>query len=350
MTWADPVLKSLFPRFKSIKHRLYPRLKLVLFQKLRPDLQKITQVYDVLVSQKKVAQNLGFTPSDLPRYETIRHFINDLLDDETLSNWFHEEIQEIQYHLSRLKQQPLGKETIEDATIITAKRDDPEAKYSGYYKDYGWKKDLLIDSHHKIFLGYQDLEITADEAEALTFHLERLQQIDLSVDMITVDGKYPTYENIAQAKIDFDTDLFYKPQKNWVHNPKGDLETLSKRYQKYWDHEDFRSDASLWYKLSFLYRRGDVEYVGAYYRNQHVLQYHRREKHCGRRYRLERNGNEGFNGYVKQQMGFETSIPWKGRKHAFKHTTLCLIALNAVALTRLQHDVTNHLTSVAYLT
>jgi len=49
-------------------------------------------------------------------------------------------------------------------------------------------------------------------------------------------------------------------------------------------------------------------------------------------------------------MGFKTSIPWKGRKHAFKHTMLCHIALNAVVLTRLQHDVTTHLTSVAYLT
>ena len=49
-------------------------------------------------------------------------------------------------------------------------------------------------------------------------------------------------------------------------------------------------------------------------------------------------------------MGFETSLPQKGRKHAFKHTTLCLIAINAVALTRLQNGETEHLTSVAYLT
>ena len=110
-----------------------------------------------------------------------------------MTNWFHVELQEIQYHVSRLKQQTLVKETIEDATIITAQRDDPEAKYSGYYKDYGWKEDLLIDSHHKIFLCYQDLEITSDEAEALIVHLEQLQHIDLSVDTITVDGKYPTY-------------------------------------------------------------------------------------------------------------------------------------------------------------
>lgn len=349
-TWADPLLELLFPRFHSIKKRLYPRLKLVLFQKLRPDLQKITQVYDVLVSQDEVARNLGFNPIDLPVYETIRHFINDLLDEEILNTWFHIQLREIQQHLIRLNQQRLGQETVEDATIITAKRNDPEAAYSGYYKDYGWKKDLLIDNHHKIFLGYQDLSITADESEALLCHLQRLQEIDIHVDTITVDGKYPTYENIAKAKHDFDTCLFYKPQQNWKYNVKGDLKAINKRYQKYWDHDDFRVHADLRYKLGFLSKQGDVDYVGAYYRNQHVAQYFQREKHCRRRYRLERNGNEGFNGYVKQQMGFETSIPWKGEKHAFKHTTLCIIALNAVVLTRLQHGFIKHLTSVAYLT
>ncbi len=49
-------------------------------------------------------------------------------------------------------------------------------------------------------------------------------------------------------------------------------------------------------------------------------------------------------------MGFETSLPCMGRDPAFKHTTLCLIAVNAVALTRLQNGETKHLTSVAYLT
>lgn len=350
MEWADSVLKTLFPRFQWIKHRLYPRLKLVLFQKLRPDLQKVSQLYSVLTSQDEVAKNLGFTPGYLLGYETIRHFINDLLDEEILNKTFHEELSEIQRQLICLKQQPLGKETIEDATIITAKRNDPEAKYSGYYKDYGWKKDLLIDNKHKIFLGYQNLKITSDEAEALLVHLKRLYQCDISVNVVTVDGKYPTYENIAKAKHEFGTNLFYKPQKNWAHNSKGDLDVINKRYQQYWKHDGFKIHTDIRYKLGFLFQQDDFDYVGAYYRNQHVAHYNQRVKHCRRRYTLERNGNEGFNGYVKQQMGFETSIPRKGEKQAFKHTTLCLIALNAVALTRLQHGIKKNLTSIAYLT
>ena len=349
LEWVDLILKELFPRFEWIKHRLYPRMRLVLFQKLRPDLRKVSQVYRVLKAEKEVAKNLGFNPDNLPGYETIRHFINDLLDEDMLDKTFYDELREINQQLKRLGEQ-FGKNALEDATIITAKRDDPEAVYSGYYEDWGWKKDLLIDQKHKMFLGYKNLGITEDEGQALPLHLEKLQRIGISVDCITADGKYPTYLNIAIAKHQFGTDLFYRPQKDWVHNAKGDIDEINKRYQHYWKHGDFKVQADISYKLGFLCKRGDVEHAGAYYRNQHVRQYNRRLKHCVRRYRNERNANEGFNGYLKQHMGFETSLPSKGEKQAFKHTTLCLIAVNAVALTRLQNGITKNLTSVAYLT
>jgi hypothetical protein len=63
----------------------------------------------------------------------------------------------------------------------------------------------------------------------------------------------------------------------------------------------------------------------------------------------QREKIESANGYLKSQMGFE-ALPRKGSRAAFRHTTLCLIAINAVALTRLQHGVREALTSVAYLT
>ena len=63
-----------------------------------------------------------------------------------------------------------------------------------------------------------------------------------------------------------------------------------------------------------------------------------------------RNQSEGFNSYLKQRVGFECMLPRKGAEHAFFHTTLCLLTLNLLALTRLQNGVTENLTSVAYLT
>lgn len=321
----------------------------MLFKKLRKDLQKVSEAYRAIQADKEIARNLGFDPYDLPHYETIRHFINDLLDDETIEKMFYSEVAEIKYQLDRYDER-LGEKTMEDATIITAKRGDSEAEYNAYYDDWGWKKDLFLDQKHKVFLSYQNLEINENEGHALPHNLEKLHGIDINIAEITADGQYPTYENIAIAKHQYETELFYCPQENWVRNTKGDISEINHRYQKYWKHQDFRVNADLDYKLAFLYRRGDLEWVGAYYRNQHVQRYNRRIKHCRKRYRVERNTNESFNNYLKQHMGFETSLPYKGRKHAFKHTTLCLMAINAVALTRLQNGVTKNLTSVAYLT
>ena len=349
LEWADPVLKELFPRFEWIKHRLYPRVRLMIFMKLRKDLQKVAELYRVIQSTAEIAKNLGFDPYDLPGYETIRHFINDLFDDEVLDHLFYIQVEEIRRQLDKYGE-TLGEKTLEDATIITAKRDDPEAVYSGYYEDGGWKKDLLFDMKHKVFLAHQDLEVNEDEGKALSCNLEKLREININVNEITVDGKYPTYKNIAIARHRYGTNLFYRPQKDWVHNSKGDIDEINKRYQKYWKHNDFRVNPDIDYKLGFLCKRGDYNWVGAYHRNLHVQKYKRRIKHCRRRYRNERNKNESFNNYLKQHLGFETSLPQKGRKHAFKHTTLCLIAINAVALTRLQNGETEHLTSVAYLT
>ena len=349
LEWVDPILKVLFPRFNWIKHRLYPRVRLMIFMKIRKDLQKVSELYRVIQSNEEIARNLGFDPYDLPGYETIRHFINDLLDDEVLDHLFYVQVGEIEHQLERYDEK-LGEKVLEDATPITAKRGDPEAEYNDYYKVKGWKKDLMIDSKHRVFLAFQNLGINENEGQSLPLNLEKLQGIGIIVDEITADGKYPTYTNIAVALHRYGTDLFYRPQDGWVHNCKGDLDEINRRYQKYWKHHDFRVHAALESKLNFLFKREDYDWVGAYYRNRHVQRYNRRIKHCVRRYGIERNTNESFNNYLKQHMGFETSLPWKGKKHAFKHTTLCLIAINAVALTRLQNGETKNLTSVAYLT
>ncbi len=349
LSWIDQLLQQVFPRFHQINHKLYPRVRLLFFQKLRPDLKHITEAYRVLQADPEIAQNLGFNPDDLPTYETIRHFINDHLTDHILEQFFYTEVKTIEQELNRYGE-TLTKEAVEDATIITAKRADPEAEYNGYYEDNGWKKDLLMNRKHKVFLAYQNLGINDSEDKALPMNLQKLQEINLHIEEITVDGKYPTYENIATAKHRYATTLFYRPQDNWVHNPLGDIDEINKQYQKHWHHPQFKIHADLKYQLNFLYQRGDHEWVGAYYRNNHVQMYNRKPVRNKKKYRSDRNTDESFNNYLKQHMGFETSLPKKGTYQAFKHTTLCLIAINAVALTRLQNGITKNLTSVAYLT
>ncbi len=137
-----------------------------------------------------------FDTSKLPSYETIRHFVNDLLSHR-IEEIFNDVVKELEKQLKR-KGKWYGN-VVEDATVITAKRMDKEAKYSGYYKTYGWKKDLLIESNG-IFLSYKDLEINDDEGHYMEYHLKKLNRLSIFINHVTADGKYATYYNIATAK------------------------------------------------------------------------------------------------------------------------------------------------------
>ena len=140
LEFLDPVLKEMFPRLEYIRLKVYARVRLVLFMKLR-GIKCITDAYRILQTNPMVTENLGFYPDNLPVYETIRHFINDLLT-EKVDKVFYRVVEEIDRRMKN-KGEKLEKGR-EDATVITAKRNDDEAEYSGYYKTKGWKKDLLV--------------------------------------------------------------------------------------------------------------------------------------------------------------------------------------------------------------
>lgn len=69
LSWADPILQKLYPRFQWIKHRLYPRVKLMMFQKLRPDLRKVAETYRV---SKQTQRSHGTLDSIQRTYHVMR--------------------------------------------------------------------------------------------------------------------------------------------------------------------------------------------------------------------------------------------------------------------------------------
>ncbi len=346
LDFLDETLQQIFPRLSRIRKSVYARIRFVIFMILR-GIKFVKKAYREIKMNVKIAENLGFNSNKIPSYETIRHFIFDLLPNK---------IEEIFYRIvSEIKEQlkKKGKWTgnaVEDATVIVARRGDEEAKYNGYYETYGWKKDLFIDSTNNIFLSYKDMEINENEGEYMKYHLDKLNRLGIRIAHLTADGKYATYYNIAMSKCQYGVDFLYKPQKGWVYNEKGEEEKIKERYSRYWKEEKyFNPNVSLEYKLHFLYKKGEYEMVGAYYRNKRMEEWANNEE-LRREYGKERNLNEGFNSYLKQHAGFDSNLPRKGKKIAFFHTTLCLISLNLVALTRLQNGVTKNLISVAYLT
>jgi len=91
------------------------------------------------------------------------------------------------------------------------------------------------------------------------------------------------------------------------------------------------------------------EPVAMYFRNDYMREYEECPDGVLDVYH-RRNGNEGINSYLKDNLGLETHINGKRMKNIDIHVTQCCIALLAVALTRLQNGIKENIASVAYLT
>jgi len=310
--------------------------------------RKITVVYRDLKTNPDQAELLEFKDGKLPAYETIRDFINNRLTEEMEEELFNFLVKEIQFELKKYNE-TLGEETGEDSTPIQAKRYDKEAKYSKYYKMKGWKKDITIDLKHKIPIAYSNLEINQDEAKCLIPSLEKFKKINIHCKLNKVDNGYSDLENIAHAKMKYNTDLHYRIQENWVMRMDGTEEEIKRIYQKHWQDENFRVTDDIDYMLRFLYNIGYFEAVGAYYRNQKMLDY-QNEPLKNKKMINERSKSEWFNFYIKEHLGFDVILPKKGKKAAFRSTTMCLIGILTAALIRVQNGVTDNLGSTVFLT
>ena len=337
----------MYPRFERIKDAVYARTKLYLFMILAKK-RKITDIYRYIKNNPDQAELLGFKDGKIPTYETIRNFFNTRLTDELEEELFYEFVKEIQHELKKYGES-LGEETGEDATPIRAKRYDKEAEYSGYYKIKGWKKDIVIDLKHKIPIAYSDIGINDDEAKCLIPNLEKLKKINIHCKLNKVDNGYSDLVNIAHAKMKYNTDLHYRIQDNWVMRKDGTFEEIKRNYQKYWQEENFKPTDNIKDMLWFLYKQGDIEQVGAYYRNQKMLDYQNDPANNEKKIN-ERSKSEWFNFYIKEHLGFDFVLPKKGKKAAFRSTTMCIIGVLAVALGRVQNGVTENLGSTVFLT
>ena len=107
------------------------------------------------------------------------------------------------------------------------------------------------------------------------------------------------------------------------------------------------------YILSFLMKVGRDREVGYYFRNRALREYQDDPKAYMDEYHLRsheyhlRSRKEGEHGYYREQL--EDRVTVKGQKRIERYLALNLCTTLAVALVRLQHGVTENLTSLACL-
>jgi len=342
---VEPLLapfEACYQRFEVVKPRLAPRIRCAALLKLKR-FRSVREGYFYLKNHPEAWKQLGF--EELPTYELLREFLNEKLP-EVLGKLNDGVLVEASKKANKLGKQ-IFEDVSEDAVDLKARKTDREAEWSGYYKEYGYKADLAVDLQTgmvatPIFLGINEYEGYCFPKQA-----ERLIKLGFEPKSWSFDGKYSSKESIAIGEVGYGMKLNYKILKDWVMDPRGNEKDINKAYQKHWCEKEFRPDVKVEYELTFLYERGDLERVGAYCRNRAMERFKADPRLYLKQYH-KRNRSESINSHLKEKLDLERGIP-RGMGKAEQHVLLCILVRNLVALTRLQHGVTENLTSLAYL-
>jgi hypothetical protein len=336
------ILETRYPYFDMIKERLIPRFRFLAYMAISKK-RNLRQAY-LSLSESDFLQ-LGF--DDIPNYELLREFLYERIGVENFSFVFHCIVKEIVFLLKK-KDILVGTQIFQDATDVRALKHDPDAKYSGYYKESGYKLDVTADAELEIPLHYLPMEITMDEGKNLVPSQEQLASLGIQEKECIVDDKYATYENIAQSETQ-GIKMFYKIADHWVSNPIGKPEEIKRLYQKYHQDEDFVAGANLEFMLQYLSKKGENEAVGAYFRNQrmaeaeeHPFKY---EKKCKKR----GSHMEGFFGRIKTTTILDDHPSRRGWKGFLLRAGFSMLSLVFAALIRVQNGILEHLTNVTYI-
>jgi hypothetical protein len=340
-----PFLKVFMPnyqRFKIMESRLGPRLKFALFL-VGKGCKTVMDGYRML-NDEKTRRNLGFRKK--PTYEILREFVNEKLPKVEIE-LCKAVVLEVKRELERLGL-PAFKHLAEDATDIKARKTDSEAAYSGYYEEHGYKEDIMLDTDNNIPVSWTDIGINECEGYCLPDQLKAVFATGARPETLAVDGKYATYENIAVSHTTFNVRLVYKILDDWVWNSKGEPEEIKRRYQAYREEAGFKTNATVQNMLELLFKVGDYEHVGAYYRNIAMTWYHNDPEGYLSEFH-QRSLIEAHNNRFKNEIRAAKNVP-KGRKKVAQFASLCHLLVHMIVLNRLRHGIKTNLSSVVYLT
>jgi hypothetical protein len=301
-------LRACYQRFGVVRPRLAPRLKFVVFWKLKR-FRSIREGHAYLRDHPDACKKLGF--KKLPTYELLREFLNErlpgilgALNDEVLVG----ADRELREHTG---QRPF-KEVSQDAADLKARKTDEEAEWSEYYKEYGYKADLVVGLGTGMIATPVFLGINEHEGKCFSKQAQRLRNLGFEPKSWAFDGKYSSKESIALGTIGYGMELNYKIQKDWVRDSRGTEGEIAKAYQKHWQDKGFKPSAELGDQLEFLYRKGELERVGAWLRNKAMESYEVDPKNVLKKYH-RRSRSESTNSHLKEKLDLERGIPKRKR-------------------------------------
>lgn len=344
--WLKPeslieFLKNSYPYFKHIKHRFKPRIRFLAYMLLSQK-KNLRQAYNSLNEEEY--KLLGFKRK--PTYELLREFIYERIGINRFPDFFQTIIQELFIELKK-KKIALGKHVFQDATDIHSLKHDKEAEYSGYYKHSGYKLDVTLDAETDMPLYYTTMKITQDEGQNLIPSQKHLSDLGLQEETRVVDDKYATFPNIAYSETQ-KISLYYRIAKHWIYKKEGRSKEVKKLYQRHHREDDFKVNPDIDFMLRYLYKKGDIQPVGGYYRNQRIKQ--KKSKKYRGKCKKRSSCMEGFFGRIKNTTLLDDRPCKRGWKGFLFRAGATMLSLVFAALIRVQNGVYSNLTNVTYIT
>lgn len=345
--WLDPepildVLKPAYLYFEYIKPRLKPRMRFFAYFMISRK-KNAWQAYHSLTEDEYI--KLGFT--NKPRYELLREFCYERIGVEEFPILLRWVVKETVFLLEK-HGVTLGQETFQDATPVRSLKDDPDAKYSGYYKHDGFKMDYTIDAQQGVPLDYVPMEITNDEGKNLKTSQQHIARLGMMEKIRVVDDKYATFENIAHCELN-GISLYYKIPSHWIYKEEGESGNVKRLYQKYHKEDDFVTGADLDFMLRYLNKKGEYESVGSYFRNCRMAEYEEHPEGYEEVCRRRGSHMEGHIGRVKLTTLLDDHPGRRGWKQFLLRAGMTMLSLAFTALIRVQNGVFDHLTNVTYI-
>jgi hypothetical protein len=354
LTSVSTLLKEFYCQSWRSKHPPDAMLRLLALYKLKR-YRFLTELWRQL--NDKTTKQLGFKHK--PSYKTVWHWLNKRLGPEG--------IEAIQSALLKtidqsLKAQgiKLGEKVAGDATPIQAKRVDKEAAYNGYYKKHCYLVHSLVCATTNLTLEWLVTPGNVDEGQLMMPLLAKALFDGIKPTHAVFDNGYASYWNYEIPNllgIKLQIGFRRRAKLSWRGKPK----TLKLRFRKMVKAEKLsamqlkglgmQSDPDkngLEDILCALAIAGQHEYVGAYYRNQSLTEFHNDRNGWLGCYVPMRSVVEGSHGHQKDWLDLD-NLKVKGLHKARLHTALCMLSEAATACVKVQNGAFKALTSQAFL-
>lgn len=352
-----------------------------------------------LIAYPEYTRLLGFVDEDgktrVPSYEQFRTFVQNRIDWDNLRDAIVMELQTT----GKENNLEIGFETVEDATMIETRENDPDGKYNGHYEKKGLKEDIITCRKTGLPLMNATIGGTDCEGHLLIEQLEHLRELGLRIMDHWIDGTYATFENIALSQALLGVSLHYQVQEGWVFKEEGEPEHIKRLYQLFWKAPGFSQGAGFDEMMTFLARNGKdlvehgrslqqnalsegawgesgrkkhgppsnrelaaqarftngqsitnrgmrlLESVGAYFRNA-IMRKALEDPDGMKKDKGKRQLAESMNNHLKNDLGLQKGLRVKGIRKVHIHNTLGCILLLVIGLHKIRYGITTGLASL----